>query len=521
MDLVTTRPGELWRALADQFAENWVSILPDGYAPHPPAQSVLQQMAIEVGAGAALGRVRHAGGRVSRPLRRIASLESDCISPGALIFRAREASRFDPALFPQWDEHFCRDLALALARAVPLHFSRMVLATATSPIPQRCLPFERARPVSASPDAANTSAGSAHPVRVLVYGKAGASTSLYLSGLPADLNAAFRFLEPRGLKSDFDWLASADLVLVTRGFRHMLSSGALALLRDIGTPVVWFTDDDFVALGTEIPALAWYTPARIGAFAAGLAAIVVTSPNLMERFAKYHDTVLLAPLIADPRWFARRKGSGEHWPVAVVGGGFRSSSFTAHVLPAVTAAGRALIVTRDLAQKGMSGQVLPFEPDLAQFLYKWQAFAPGAVLHPYGDTLNIEAKSRGTIIVAAALGAVPVVGHEPAYAGLGEAEGVVVAERDPESWQQALVRIADPVQRTALARRLDAFIARTAAPEAARNWVTQVMGLAASANREGRYPRALASLRQRTPLARVRRRLARACCALRALFRAR
>src|SRR6185436_3868845 len=63
------------------------------------------------------------------------------------------------------------------------------------------------------------------------------------------------------------------------------------------------------------------------------------------------------------------------------------------------------------------------------------------------------------LIVARYLGAVPVVGDEPAYRGLSEDAGVVVVSGGALAWEAALTGLRHPDRRAALRARLAAFCA--------------------------------------------------------------
>ena len=107
-----------------------------------------------------------------------------------------------------------------------------------------------------------------------------------------------------------------------------------------------------------------------------------------------------------------------------------------------------------LAAAGLAGTAVPFEADFSAFLARWRALELDAVVHPYGATANIGNKSAASLLVASYLGAVPVVGDEPAYAGLGEAEGVLKVAPRPEAWAAALERLSDATTSAQLRARL-------------------------------------------------------------------
>jgi hypothetical protein len=308
-----------------------------------------------------------------------------------------------------------------------------------------------------------------------VYGAHAASVSLYFDGLPADLTACMTFRRPRLLADDVHALASADLVVVVREFEHMVSSGALDLLNRISVPFVWFTDDNLVALGREVRPFRYYTPASVSAFLAHAKAVVVTSMPLAEAMTGLHHEIVTWPCVFDARlaWPGSRD-RGDAFRVGAFGGSFRSVGFCTHVLPAL-ADFRAtqpceMFAVAGLAQHAGAADVvsIPLEQHFPTFVAAWQKLGLRAVVHPYGATRNIASKSRGSVLAAAYLGAVPIVGEEPAYDELDEDCGVLKAGADHREWLACLRRLSDPREAERLFGRLDAWCRSRFDPENAR-----------------------------------------------------
>ncbi len=311
---------------------------------------------------------------------------------------------------------------------------------------------------------------------IAVYGKPEASISLHFDGLPADLRSHIRLVGPGEPAREQATLLGAELVIVVREFTRLVTSGTLARLRRARIPLVWFTDDDLVALGREEAAFRACTPARAREFAAACSALAASTPALARRLAPLHRTVLLWPCVLDASLVCEAPSPPAGiLRVGAFGGGFRRASLAAHVLPALAALRRqrpaTLFAASDLVAAGADGKAsvgLPFEPDFRRFVATWRALRLRAVVHPYGRTSNIANKGCGSILAAWYLGAVPIVGDEPAYAALGEAQGVLKAAPDPAAWQAALARVADPVEAAALFARLTAWCRSACDPELAR-----------------------------------------------------
>jgi hypothetical protein len=128
----------------------------------------------------------------------------------------------------------------------------------------------------------------------------------------------------------------------------------------------------------------------------------------------------------------------------------------------------------------------------------WQREAPALLLHPYGDTANIGNKSVATLLCAAYFGAVPVVGDEPAYAGLDETHGVFKATRDPDDWYRQMQRLADPALRLAACQLLLRWADETCNLAASLPTFNRLLALARPNGRFAAEARLSAALASRT-----------------------
>ena len=320
---------------------------------------------------------------------------------------------------------------------------------------------------------------------ILVYGKLEASVSLYFDGLPADLRARLRFRRPVDLEQDLPWLMAASLVIVVREFAHMISRGTLVALQAAGVPVVWFTDDDLIALGREEAAFADCTERRVRRFLRHCEAVIVTSEPLTAVMAQWHRRVVLWPCVYNASLDGiARTARSDAMCVGAFGGGFRREAFRTQVLPALAQWSRAepvqVFAAAGLAGEGDVGVVtVAFEPSFLRFVQVWRDLRLRALVHPYGQTRNIANKSMASVLVASYLGAVPVLGDEPAYAGLSEAEGVLIAAPHPASWRLALERLADADEAAGLYARLRSWCRRSFHSDQARPAFARIAELAA------------------------------------------
>lgn len=463
-------PAMLWRALARESSGRILHLIPPGAASASDAVAQAADYMQAEGLDAVLGRVAGADELLSRHPMRIEAHRYLKTEAGALLVRGEALARIAEMLAERaWDADWPADLVMALSAGglvggLDKVFCRLATGL-TAKGPDR-LAFRRASPEPAP---------EGDEPLILIYGALEASVSVYFDGLPRDLRARLRFLRPGDLFSDLGWLASAGLVVVVRHFEPFLKGGAFDLLREIGVPFVWFTDDDLIALRDEEAAFRFYSKDRVQAFLAHAAGVVTTSPALVERLAALHDTVLLWPCVYDP---ALAKGAPSPqdaaFTVGVFGGAFRRTSFVEHVLPALGAPfdGRRarIIAAGDLAARcgAKAVEAAPFEPEYRAFVGQWRRLDLAVVAHPCGVTGNIDNKSRASLLTAAYLGAAPVVGLEPAHAGLSEAEGVMVAGPEPRAWRRCFERLADPHVAAEMFHRLDAWCRSEFDPEAAR-----------------------------------------------------
>ncbi|HEY5226354.1 MAG TPA: hypothetical protein VIJ06_06135, partial [Methylovirgula sp.] len=214
---------------------------------------------------------------------------------------------------------------------------------------------------------------------------------------------------------------------------------------------------------------------RVQSFLSRASGIVTTTRALADAHIGLHETVLLWPCVYD-RSLARGTCSptANHFRIGVFGGGFRQQSLLDHAMPAITALGTqiptAVFAADEIARGSAAAGIVPiaFESEFRPFVFEWRQLGLHALVHPYGVTGNIANKSLSSILVAAYLGAVPIVGDESAYAGVAEACGVLKAGRSPASWEKCLRRIADPAEALDLFGRLDGWCRETFDPENAR-----------------------------------------------------
>ena len=465
-------PAELWLKIADHSAGHYIHLSEAHQTVLPQVWPEALRLFAHYEADALLGRILYADGKRSHQITQIETcryLNTPagilCVTSAALAKAARAMPRHE------WDEFWVFDLILHICATSLVRGTALTFAKADSPPPASSaarMPYLRA---SDAPQM-----GAEEPT-ILIYGRIEASVSLYFDGLPPELKARLRFLQPGTLVSDMGWLASASLVLVVRDFQHMAVTGALDLLNEIGVPYAWFIDDDLIALSGEVKGFDYYTRPAVEAFLQRATAIVVTSEKLASTYQKLHQTVIVWPCVYN----ANLASSNETLHIGIFGGAFRRGSFQSHVQPAINRL-RGLrpvhvFAANDISEgnPGPRLRLMPFESAYGSFVLRWQRLGLRILVHPYGETVNIANKSLASILSAAYLGAVPVVGHEPAYALVSEENGVLKAQKDSASWHACLLRLADPAQADLLLTRLNDWCQAHFNPEKAREPFNRLM----------------------------------------------
>ena len=308
---------------------------------------------------------------------------------------------------------------------------------------------------------------------ILLYGEVEASISLYFDGLPTEVQQRLRFLTPSSPMLDLPHLLAASLVVLVRGFEGPTRAGTLDVLDAMGVPYAWFVDDNVLALRQDQDGFEYYSADRVAAFVARTRGVLASTPTLAAALAPFGRPVLHWPCLFDPSLAGSAASDGEPPALGIVGGSFRRDSLLKHVLPALHRAdptGRMTLHARFDLIRGVEDARIrpaPMEPSFRQFVHAWRNHGVGVLLHPAGDAANMPFKSPATLLAARYLGAVAVVARETAYAGLGRAEGVCIAEPDVASWEKEIRDLTHPAARFELFSRLDGWCRATFAPDGA------------------------------------------------------
>ena len=285
------------------------------------------------------------------------------------------------------------------------------------------------------------------PRRVLVLGQIEVSTSLYFDVLESLPDASVGFRPLTDLAIDAPHLAAADLVVLVRELHRFWDEGVIAFLDTVQVPYVYFTDDNFLELRAEGDAPSFYSEGRVRRALRRAAGVWVSTMALAFVYAKLNPTVDIWRPALDPALIAPAPPRPDKLTIAIAGGDFRVSGLAGPALErlqGIAAAGPLrLIVTeawaRPLAEAlpGVEIVTLPTERSFRQFVRQWRRFGVDILLHPAGATRNAPYKCPTAVIVAAYLGATPVVASEPAYDGWGVSSGV--AQLGPTGFGLAVI----------------------------------------------------------------------------------
>jgi hypothetical protein len=452
-------PSALWQRLADGPAGAF-HLLPEGTEPTGGSGSAAEAM-MAAGCGAAVGPVLRAGGVEAPAPWRTDAVRSARMAGGGLIVSAGLSADLAARLVGRrWDRFWPSDLAALVAELCePLRWPKAVARRLQGD------PDEDLRGDLLPPWRAGLAPHDGVAPTLLVYGACDASSMLYFDAFARTAGVNLLFLRPSHPAADLGWLCAASAVVLVRGLAQALQTGMADLMRAVGVPVFWFVDDDFFALAREYPSFAPYKAERMADLTERIAGIIVPTAALRETLAGTIGFPSGRIAVLGPR-------PARCWPrptrpaqgVGLIGGTFRGEGLRRLVVPALAAsASPPRIVACDNLRPflgGIQAEWEPYEPDFLTFLHRWQRRAPAVIAHPPGRTANLPAKSDATILVAHAIGTVPVVADEPGFSGWGEEQGVVrVAGRD---WAEALRHAQRPDVAGEMRARLDAVLAAEA-----------------------------------------------------------
>lgn len=377
------------------------------------------------------------------------------IAPGALLARREPLLAAARRVSPEAGADWWREVTERLAAA-----GRFVRLDAAA---------RRARRLPGEPPSPGFAALPHRSIRVLVLGQIEVSTSLYFDFLQASPGTSVAFRPLTRLGVDAPHLADADLVVLVRELHRFWDEGVIRLLDELGTPYVYFTDDNFLALGSEGAGPTFYMAGRMRRALAGAAEVWASTPALAEAMGALHPRARVWGPALDPLLIPRAAPRPEKLTLAVAGGDFRVAGLEGPLVRRLAAIAERqalrLVLTeaaaRALAPRlpGVEIVAMPPERSFRQFVRQWRRFGVDILLHPAGVTANAPYKCPTAVIVAGYLGAVPVVADEPAYEGWSEADGVLKLGAEAAELAEAAARVREDVWRSEMAQRLSQALA--------------------------------------------------------------
>lgn len=266
-------------------------------------------------------------------------------------------------------------------------------------------------------------------------------------------------------------LSHCDAIVLVR---HLLNDHANRVIRNcqlMDIPRYYLIDDNFLVLRTELPEFAAYTQENATEALADFAGVICTSGAVAEylRSLRVHRAIVTINSVFDQAKVGKldripRVASGPGLRVGFVGADFRLQSLGRDVLPALThirTDAPVEFVVRATTDRRLKlpadTKILPFSASFDDFLVRWRAVGLDILVHPHGDTANIDYKADSILLIALYLGAVPVVAADPAFREVGEEQGVLKVNGGVAAWTDALQRAQSPELRQTLMRRLEQF----------------------------------------------------------------
>jgi hypothetical protein len=416
----------------------------------------------EAGGDLAVGAGR-CNRRTARMLRTegVRSLDPAGLCP--LVFRRAEAAAalVSPCVSAAGD-HWLWALTSAMTRR-----GRLLVIDDEPAMPswrRRGLPYVKTATLDA---VARASAPAASQPQILVVGRIDASVSLYFDGLSESVRSMLRYREPGTLLENPEPLFHADAIVLVRDLQRPSLSGLLDTIAALKIPSAYFADDSFPTLRREEKSWWFYEPWRVARLMTSFDEVWVSTRALQDEFRTTHVESTIFGLVFDEQFMTPLRSSGTGAAgvrVAVPGRPFRSSDFQANAWPALVDLAKSrrveVITHAGFPMANTSGpevRRILWEPSFAQFIRGWQATEPAVLLHPRSCTQNARFKTPNALLVACYLGAVPVIAEgEPAYDGVGEAEGVLRAD-SPAVWLAAVEQALIPGERERLLDALQRF----------------------------------------------------------------
>lgn len=293
-----------------------------------------------------------------------------------------------------------------------------------------------------------------------VLGDFDASTMLFFEGLEAHVSLVFLGHEP--LKHGLSILLTGlDAVIVVR---ELFGRGenVATQCRALSVPCYYFCDDNFVELAKVDRRYAAYSQTRVRDALRNYAGVLCSNKALAEYFSRLAENpaVHIRSVFSDNRWHkcqlvrraALAKRDSQRLRIGFIGNEARIEAFRNVVAPCLAklaAIGSIEVYVRAGAAiegaPGMNVVEVPVLPNFDAFMTHWSGLALDLLVHPESTSINTPYKAENVLLVAAYLGAVPILFREPAFAEISDHD--VPFARDGDDLLTQLTALRDEHRR--------------------------------------------------------------------------
>jgi glycosyltransferase involved in cell wall biosynthesis len=309
-----------------------------------------------------------------------------------------------------------------------------------------------------------------------IVGRLNASTTLCFDGLLDEFGKNFQIIEWQDLTvTQTRDLVICDAIILSRALFDHISQRVIDYCRQYGIDLYYLIDDNLIVLATEDPIVADYTLDKVRSALEPFKAVLTTSPPLHDYFATnhlHHDIRSFGPTFDRATLEKVRKIPREPHPgllrIGFIGGDFRLAGLQAKVHPALEQLSRQTrveFIARASDKRAKPPSTVEWRrvsrvDSYDTFIQRWRAFGIDALVHPEGQTLNIDYKTNSVLLAALYIGAVPIITDEAAFAGVGPEQGAIKVAGGPDEWARAIGSISDPDFKREMLSRLERFCLR-------------------------------------------------------------
>lgn len=273
---------------------------------------------------------------------------------------------------------------------------------------------------------------------------------------------------------NFKEALNAQAVILCRDLVSPKIQELMRLLKILQIPVYYYTDDNFVVLKDEIQEFKEYTAENLRTWLQEFSGVLVSTPALAEYFLqeKIHQKVYeFPPVLPERIWrdypSLPPKPAGV-FRIGIMCGIHRYQHFLDYIRPALERLAQEhrleIITVGDLPLDANQFFIYKFPIDYSHNLALGRLMTSeiDIFVHPASFTKNNPYKTLNVLINAWAIGAVPVLAHQPPYENVEcEGLGLLCDPDDVDSWYEKIkIAISDQVRTKQIRENLNAFLRR-------------------------------------------------------------